>query len=225
VAKQETKKGGGAPAAKGKGGAKATAQGRAKDAGALVFGGVEEQGPPPRLRERFHSEVVPALREEFAYSNIMETPRVVKVVVNMGVGEALQDSKTLDNAVREMATITGQKPLITKAKKSIAAFKLRAGNPIGCKVTIRGTRMWEFLDRLFTVALPRIRDFQGLPTKSLDGRGNYTLGLREQTIFPEIDIESIDRVRGMDITIVTTAKTDEEARSMLVKLGLPVKKS
>lgn len=224
MAKQETKKGG-APAAKGKGGAKQTPQSRSKEAGALVFGGVEEKGPLPRLRERFHSEVVPALREEFAYSNVMEIPRISKVVVNMGVGEALQDSKTLDNAVRELATITGQKPLVTKAKKSIAAFKLRAGNPIGCKVTIRGTRMWEFLDRLFTVALPRIRDFQGLPTKSLDGRGNYTLGLREQTIFPEIDIESIDRVRGMDITIVTTAKTDEEARSMLMKLGLPVKKS
>ncbi|HEY3379228.1 MAG TPA: 50S ribosomal protein L5, partial [Armatimonadota bacterium] len=167
----------------------------------------------------------PALQEQFAYSNAMQVPRMTKVVVNMGVGEALQDSKTLDHAVREMALITGQKPLVTKAKKSIAAFKLRAGNPIGCKVTLRGVRMWEFLDRLFSVALPRIRDFQGLPAKSLDGRGNYTVGLRDQTIFPEIDIESIDRVRGMDITLVTTAQTDEEARALLTKLGLPLRKS
>jgi large subunit ribosomal protein L5 len=166
-----------------------------------------------------------ALREQFSYANVMQIPRVTKVVINMGVGEALQDSKTLDHAVHEMALISGQKPLVTKAKTSIAAFKLRVDNPIGCKVTLRGVRMWEFLDRLFTVALPRIRDFQGVPAKSFDGRGNYTMGLRDQTIFPEIDIESIDRVRGMDITIVTTARTDEEARALLSKLGLPLRKS
>lgn len=224
MSKQDTKKSG-APD-KAKGGGKSAPQGRSKEAAAnVVFGGVEEKGPAPRLHERYTTEVVPALKEQFTYANVMELPRVTKVVVNMGVGEALQDSKTLDNAVRELALITGQKPLVTKAKKSIAAFKLRAGNPIGCKVTLRGPRMWEFLDRLFSVALPRIRDFQGLPTKSLDGRGNYTLGLRDQTIFPEINIESVDRVRGMDITIVTTARTDEEARAMLTKLGLPLRKS
>ncbi|HEX2951065.1 MAG TPA: 50S ribosomal protein L5 [Armatimonadota bacterium] len=190
-----------------------------------MFGGVEEKGPAPRLKAKYESEVIDSLKEQFTYSNAMEIPRITKVVVNMGVGEALQDSKNLDNAVRELALITGQKPLVTKAKQSIAAFKLRLGNPIGAKVTLRGLRMWEFLDRLFSVALPRIRDFQGLPTKSLDGRGNYTLGLREQTIFPEISIDSIDRVRGMDITIVTTAKTDEEARALLTKLGLPLRKS
>ncbi|HOF87598.1 MAG TPA: 50S ribosomal protein L5, partial [Armatimonadota bacterium] len=164
-------------------------------------------------------------REQFAYGNVMQIPRVVKVIINMGVGEALQDSKTLDNAVREMALISGQKPLVTRAKKSIAAFKLREGNPIGCKVTLRGARMWEFMDRLFSIALPRIRDFQGLPAKSFDGRGNYTLGIKDQTIFPEISIDSIDRVRGMDITIVTTAETDEEARTLLTLLGLPLRKS
>jgi large subunit ribosomal protein L5 len=225
VAKQDTKKSG--TPAKGKGGAKPAPQGKAKGkaAAALVFGGVEEKGLPPRLKERYTTDVVPALQEQFAYANVMQIPRILKVVVNMGVGEALQDSKTLDNAVRELALITGQKPLVTKAKKSIAAFKLRADNPIGCKVTLRSNRMWEFLDRLFSVALPRIRDFQGLPAKSLDGRGNYTLGLREQTIFPEINIESIDRVRGMDITIVTSARTDEEARALLTRLGLPLRKS
>lgn len=225
MAKQDTKKTG--TPAKGKGGGKPTAQGRDKKAasGAQIFGGVEEKGPLPRLKTRYEDEIVTALKEQFNYSNVMEVPRLVKVVVNMGVGEALQDIKSLDNAVREMALITGQKPLVTKAKKSIAAFKLREGNPIGCKVTLRGLRMWEFLDRLFSTALPRIRDFQGLPTKSLDGRGNYTIGLREQSIFPEIDIETVDRVRGMDITIVTTARTDEEARGLLTRLGLPLRKS
>lgn len=226
MAKQETKKSG-APA-KAKGGAKqAPQQGKtaAKAApGAVKFGGVEEKGPSPRLRDRYMQEVVPALQEQFQYVNPMQVPRLIKVVVNMGVGEALQDSKTLDRAVQELALVTGQKPLVTKATKSIAAFKLRAGNPIGCKVTLRSTRMWEFVDRLFSASLPRIRDFQGLPTKSFDGRGNYTFGVREQTIFPEIDIDSIDRVRGMDITLVTTAKTDEEARALLTRLGLPLRK-
>lgn len=225
MAKQDTKKSG--ASAKGKGGGKPVQQGRVKEgaSGAAGFGGVEEKGGIPRLFTRYRDEAVPAMKEQFTYRNVMEVPRIVKVVVNMGVGEALQDSKTLDNAVREMALITGQKPIVTHAKKSISAFKLREGNPIGCKVTLRSARMWEFLDRLFSVALPRIRDFQGLPPKSLDGRGNYTLGLRDQTIFPEINIESIDRVRGMDITIVTTARTDEEARALLVRLGLPLRKS
>jgi len=225
VAKQDTKKSG-APA-KAKGGVKPGPQGKGKEAapGAVQFGGVEEKGVTPRLREQYRTEVANALQEQFKYHNVMQVPRVVKVIVNMGVGEALQDIKTLDNAVRELAMITGQKPLVTRAKKSIAAFKLRAGNPIGAKVTLRGARMWEFLDRLFSAALPRIRDFQGLPAKSFDGRGNYTLGLRDQTIFPEINIDNIDRVRGMDITIVTSARTDEEAREMLSRLGLPLRKS
>lgn len=222
MAKKEVKKSG-APA-KAKGGAKSTAPKRGKEAVGAAFGGVEEKGAPPRLREKYLAEIVPVLNEEFSYANIMQVPRLVKVVINMGVGIALTDSKALDNAVRDMALISGQKPLVTKAKKSIAAFKLRTGYAIGCKVTIRGARMWEFLDRLFNVSLPRIRDFQGLPSKSFDGRGNYTIGLKDQTIFPEINIESIDRVRGMDITIVTTSPTDEEARALLTKLGLPLRK-
>lgn len=222
MAKQDPKKG--APP---KGGGKPGQAGKGEKAapGTVAFGGVEEKGPEPRLKVRYEKEIAPAMREEFAYDNVMQTPRVLKVVVNMGVGTALQDAKTLDNAVRELAIITGQKPLVTRAKKSIAAFKLREGNPIGAKVTLRGARMWEFIDRLFTVALPRIRDFQGVPSKSFDGRGNYTLGLRDQTIFPEIVIDQIDRVRGMDITIVTTARTDEEARALLSKMGLPLRKS
>lgn len=222
MAKKEVKKSG-APA-KSKGSAKAAAPARGKAAAGAAFGGVEEKGVPPRLREKYLTEIVPALNEEFSYPNIMRVPRILKVVINMGVGEALSDSKALDNAVRDMALISGQKPYVTKAKKSIAAFKLRAGYAIGCKVTLRGARMWEFIDRLFNVSLPRIRDFQGLPSKSLDGRGNYTIGLKDQTIFPEINIESIDRVRGMDITIVTTSHTDEEARALLTKLGLPLRK-
>lgn len=229
MAKQVTKKSGApvkGPAKGGKPGAP-VAKGKTKEAapGAQQFGGVEEKGVAPRLKAQYETDVVPALQEAFSYKNKMQVPRVLKVVVNMGVGEALQDSKTLDHAVRELAIITGQKPLVTKATKSIAAFKLREGNPIGAKVTLRGARMWEFLDRLFSIALPRIRDFQGLPTKSLDGRGNYSFGLREQTIFPEINIDNIDRVRGMDITIVTTARTDEEARALLTRLGLPIRKS
>lgn len=222
MAKQDTKKSG--TPAKGKG---APVQGKkGKEApAAAAFGGVEEKGPPPRLRDRYTQTVAPALQEQFTYGNVMEIPRVVKIVVNMGVGEALQDSKNLDNAVRDLAIITAQKPLVTKAKKSIAAFKLREGNPIGAKVTLRGVRMWEFMDRLFSVALPRIRDFQGLPAKSFDGRGNYTFGLRDQTIFPEINIDQVTRISGMDITIVTTARTDEEARALLLQLGLPLRKS
>ena len=177
----------------------------------------------PRLKTRYVEEVRPALREEFQHRNVMEIPRVVKVVVNMGVGEAAHDSKMIEGAVRDLAAITGQKPQVTRARKSIAQFKLRAGQPIGAYVTVRGDRMWEFLDRLISISLPRIRDFRGLSPKQFDGNGNYTFGLTEQSVFHEIDADSIDRVRGMDITVVTTAKTDEEARSLLRRLGFPFK--
>ena len=177
----------------------------------------------PRLKTRYVEEVRPALREEFQHRNVMEIPRVVKVVVNMGVGEAAHDSKMIEGAVRDLAAITGQKPQVTRARKSIAQFKLRAGQPIGAYATVRGDRMWEFLDRLISISLPRIRDFRGLSPKQFDGNGNYTFGLTEQSVFHEIDADSIDRVRGMDITVVTTAKTDEEARSLLRQLGFPFK--
>ena len=177
----------------------------------------------PRLKTRYVEEVRPALREEFQHRNVMEIPRVVKVVVNMGVGEAAHDSKMIEGAVRDLAAITGQKPQVTRARKSIAQFKLRAGQPIGAYATVRGDRMWEFLDRLISISLPRIRDFRGLSPKQFDGNGNYTFGLTEQSMFHEIDADSIDRVRGMDITVVTTAKTDEEARSLLKQLGFPFK--
>ena len=177
----------------------------------------------PRLKTRYVEEVRPALREEFQHRNVMEIPRVVKVVVNMGVGEAAHDSKMIEGAVRDLAAITGQKPQVTRARKSIAQFKLREGQPIGAYATVRGDRMWEFLDRLISIALPRIRDFRGLSPKQFDGNGNYTFGLTEQSVFHEIDADSIDRVRGMDITVVTTAKTDEEARSLLRQLGFPFK--
>ncbi|WP_272927751.1 50S ribosomal protein L5 [Actinomyces sp. 432] len=167
--------------------------------------------------------MLPALLEEFNHSNVMEAGRVVKVVVNMGVGEAAHDSKLIEGAVRDLAAITGQKPQVTRARKSIAQFKLRAGQPIGAHVTLRGDRMWEFLDRLISISLPRIRDFRGLSPKQFDGNGNYTFGLTEQSVFHEIDPDAIDRVRGMDITVVTTAKTDEEARSLLKQLGFPFK--
>ena len=178
-------------------------------------------GPKPRLQQRYRDEIMPALLEEFAYPNVMQVPGVVKVVVNMGVGEAARDSKLIDGAVRDLTAITGQKPQVTKARKSIAQFKLREGMPIGAHVTLRGDRMWEFLDRLLSVALPRIRDFRGLSGKQLDGRGNYTFGLTEQAMFHEIDQDRVDRVRGMDITVVTSATTDDEGRSLLRKLGFP----
>lgn len=177
----------------------------------------------PRLKAKYAEEVRPALLSEFQHGNVMEVGRVVKVVVNMGVGEAAHDSKMIEGAVRDLAAITGQKPQITKARKSIAQFKLREGQPIGAHVTLRGDRMWEFLDRLIAISLPRIRDFRGLSPKQFDGNGNYTFGLTEQSVFHEIDADSIDRVRGMDITVVTTAKTDEEARSLLKQLGFPFK--
>jgi large subunit ribosomal protein L5 len=175
----------------------------------------------PRLKERYLKEVVPALMKEFGYRNVMEVPRLEKIVVNVGVGEALQNAKALDHAVQDIATITGQRPIVTRAKKSIAGFKLRAGRAIGVKATLRGDRMYDFLDRLCNVALPRRRDFRGVSPDSFDGRGNYTLGLREQLVWPEIDYDSIDKVRGMEISIVTTAKTDEEGRRLLQLLGMP----
>jgi large subunit ribosomal protein L5 len=186
----------------------------APPAGGAPYGG-------PRLRARYRDEIMPALREEFSYGNVMQIPGVVKVVVNMGVGEAARDAKLMDGAVRDLATITGQKPLVQRARKSIAQFKLREGMPIGAKVTLRGDRMWEFLDRLLTVALPRIRDFRGLSPSQFDGAGNYTFGLTEQSMFREIDMDRIDRQRGMDITVVTTAGTDDEGRALLRLLGFP----
>lgn len=177
----------------------------------------------PRLKGRYQEEILPALREEFGYTNVNQVPKLVKVVVNMGVGEAARDSKLIEGAVRDLATITGQKPQVTKARKSIAQFKLREGMPIGAHTTLRGDRMWEFVDRLITLALPRIRDFRGLSPKQFDGQGNYTFGLTEQVMFHEIDPDKIDRVRGMDITIVTTASNDDEGRSLLRRLGFPFK--
>ncbi|WP_104086649.1 50S ribosomal protein L5 [Arthrobacter sp. GMC3] len=177
----------------------------------------------PRLKTRYAGEIKASLVEEFKYANVNQVPRLVKVVVNMGVGEAAKDSKIIDGAVRDLTAITGQKPQVSKARKSIAQFKLREGMPIGCHATLRGDRMWEFLDRLVTLALPRIRDFRGLSGKQFDGNGNYTFGLTEQVMFHEIDQDNIDRVRGMDITVVTTAKTDDEGRALLKALGFPFK--
>lgn len=173
------------------------------------------------LAERYRDEVMPALMQRFGYANRMQVPAVKKVVLNIGVGEAPQDAKTLDAAVAEMAAISGQKPVVTRAKRSIANFKIRKGMPIGCSVTLRGRRMYDFLERLVTVALPRVRDFRGVPGKGLDGRGNYNLGIREQLVFPEIDYDKVVRVRGMGITIVTSARTDEEAKGLLAALGMP----
>jgi large subunit ribosomal protein L5 len=179
----------------------------------------------PRLKERYRAEIVPALREKFEYVNVMQVPGITKVVVNMGVGDAARDSKLIEGAVRDLTAITGQKPTVTKARKSIAQFKLREGQPIGTHVTLRGDMMWEFLDRLVSVALPRIRDFRGLSPKQFDGKGNYTFGLNEQSMFHEIDQDRIDRVRGMDITVVTTASNDEEGRTLLKLLGFPFKEA
>jgi large subunit ribosomal protein L5 len=173
------------------------------------------------LRQRYDEEVVPALLKEFGYGNPMQVPRLTKITVNIGLGEALTNAKAVDAAVTDMTTITGQKPVVTKAKRSIAQFKIREGNTIGVKVTLRGQRMWDFLERLTRIALPRIRDFRGVPTKSFDGRGNYSLGLREQLAFPEIDYDKVDRLRGLELTVVTTAKTDEEGQRLLALLGMP----
>jgi len=177
----------------------------------------------PRLKKRYREEILPALRTEFTYGNVMQVPGLTKIVVNMGVGEAARDSKLIEGAVRDLTAITGQKPQVTKARKSIAQFKLREGMPIGAHVTLRGDRMWEFLDRLLSLALPRIRDFRGLSAKQFDGRGNYTFGLTEQVMFHEIDQDRIDRSRGMDITVVTTATNDDEGRALLKQLGFPFK--
>ena len=184
-----------------------------------------EAVPAPRLKLRYREDISSGLRQEFGYANVMQVPRLVKVVVNMGVGEAARDSKLIEGAIRDLAVISGQKPQVTRARRSIAQFKLREGMPIGAHVTLRGDRMWEFLDRLLSVALPRIRDFRGLSPKQFDGRGNYTFGLNEQSMFHEIDQDKIDRVRGMDITIVTTATTDDEGRALLRRLGFPFKEN
>ena len=174
-----------------------------------------------RLRERYEKEVAPALKKEFGYTNVMAVPKIRKVVVNMGLGEATQNAKIVDTGADELGRITGQKPVVTRAKKSIAQFKVRKGMPIGTMVTLRGERMWEFLDRLISVALPRVRDFRGVSPRGFDGRGNYTLGLRDQLLFPEIDYMKVDKARGMNISVVTTARTDEESRKLLQLLGMP----
>src|SRR5213080_2137925 len=179
----------------------------------------------PRLKERYRADIMPALREQFKYGNPMQVPGLVKIVVNMGVGEAARDAKLIDGALRDLTAITGQKPQVRRAKRSIAQFKLREGMPIGAKVTLRGDRMWEFLDRLVTLSLPRIRDFRGLSPKQFDGNGNYTFGLNEQSMFHEIDVDKVDRTRGMDITVVTTASNDDEGRALLRALGFPFKES
>ena len=177
-----------------------------------------------RLKDKYTEEIAPALKEKFQYNNVMEIPKLVKIVVNMGLGEAIANPKALDAAVGDMTQITGQKPIITKAKKSVAAFKVREGMSIGCKVTLRGEKMYEFCDRLVSVALPRVRDFKGVSGKAFDGRGNYTLGLKEQLIFPEIEYDKIDKVRGMEVCFVTSAKTDEEAKELLRLMGMPFAK-
>jgi large subunit ribosomal protein L5 len=193
----------------------------AKSKTAEAEAGPAQQGPTPRLKVRYRETLRDQLQRELSLGNVMQVPKPVKVVVNMGVGEASKDAKALEGAVRDLTVITGQKPLVTKAKKSIAGFKIREGMPIGAKVTLRGDRMWEFLDRLLSVALPRIRDFRGLVPKGFDGHGNYTLGLTEQLVFPEVDYDKIDKVRGMDITLVTSAETDEQGRALLTALGYP----
>ena len=222
-------KAGGAPAGKAgqaprpKGGAKGgapAAEPQAPGKHASVSGAT-----PPRMRERFRSAVVPAMMKERGYRNPFQVPRLEKVVINMGVGEGKENAKVLDFATADLQAIAGQKPVITRAKKSIANFKLRENVPIGCKVTLRGPRMYEFLDRLLNVALPRVRDFKGVPPKGFDGRGNYNMGLKEQIIFPEIVYDKVDKVRGMDITMVTTARTDEEAKALLTHLGVPFREA
>lgn len=177
-----------------------------------------------RLKEKYHKEITPSMMEKFNYTSIMQTPKVDKIVINMGVGDAVSNTKNLDKAVNELTVISGQKPVITKAKKSIAGFRLREGMPIGTKVTLRGDRMYDFLDKLVSVSLPRVRDFRGVSNKAFDGRGNYTLGVKEQLIFPEVEYDMVDKVRGMDIVIVTTANTDEESRELLTQLGMPFQK-
>jgi large subunit ribosomal protein L5 len=203
--------------------AKASSKTEAPSAEAKTTG-APQPIPTPRLKKRYQDVAVPALMKEFQYKNPMQAPKLVKVVLNMGMGEAITNAKALDHAAEEMAKISGQRPVITRAKKSIATFKLREGMPIGCMVTLRRERMYEFLDRFISAALPRIRDFKGISAKSFDGRGNYSLGIKEQVIFPEIEIDKVDSIHGMDIVIVTTAKTDEEGRALLSHLGMPYRK-
>jgi large subunit ribosomal protein L5 len=195
------------------------------DSGTETEAKVAEEKVTPRLKTRYREEILPALRSEFDIKNVMQVPGLTKIVVNMGVGEAARDSKLIEGAIRDLTTITGQKPSVTRARKSIAQFKLREGMPIGCHVTLRGDRMWEFLDRLLSIALPRIRDFRGLSPRQFDGNGNYTFGLTEQVVFHEIDQDRIDRSRGMDITVVTTANDDEQGRALLKQLGFPFKEN
>ncbi len=180
--------------------------------------------PVPRMKEQYRQEIVPAMMKELSYSNVMQVPRLVKMAVNIGLGEALQNNKAIEAATEDLRIITGQKPVVTKARNSIATFKLREGMPIGAKVTLRSNRMWDFMDRLINIVLPRQRDFQGISPDSFDGRGNYTIGLREQLVFPEIEYDKVDKVRGLEITIVTTAQTDEEARRLLALMGMPFKR-
>ena len=185
---------------------------------------VVETRPIPRLKTRYAEEVAPALMKEFGYTNVMQLPRLVKIAVNIGLGEALQNAKAIEAATGDLMIITGQKPVVTRARKSIATFKLREGMPVGAVVTLRGDRMWDFLDRLISVVLPRQRDFQGISPDAFDGRGNYSLGLREQLVFPEIDYDNVDKIRGMEITIVTTAESDEEARRLLALMDMPFRR-
>jgi large subunit ribosomal protein L5 len=206
-------------------GAPGAAGAAAGDAARNGAGDGAAQRVPPRLKQRYRNEIAPALLEEFGYGNVMQVPGLTKIVVNMGVGEAARDAKLIDGAVRDLAVITGQKPAVARARKSIAQFKLREGMPIGAHVTLRGDRMWEFCDRLLSTALPRIRDFRGLSDRQFDGRGNYTFGLTEQLMFHEINPDQVDRQRGMDVTVVTTATTDEEGRSLLGRLGFPFKEN
>jgi large subunit ribosomal protein L5 len=215
-----------APKAAGK--AKASAKDAKKESKEVAADAGEKQPaekiPTPRLKQRYHDAVIPALMKEFNYKNPMQAPKVVKVVLNVGMGEAISNAKSLEFAADELGRISGQRPVITRAKKSIATFKLREGMPIGCMVTLRRERMYEFLDRFISAALPRIRDFKGVSSKSFDGRGNYTVGIKEQVIFPEIEIDKVDSIHGLDIVIVTTAKTDEEGRALLGHLGMPYRK-
>jgi large subunit ribosomal protein L5 len=203
--------------------AKAKQQAPKKEAAPKAPGTKSDQ--PPRMQKTYRDSVVPQLTKEFDYGNVMEVPRLDKIVVNIGIGEAKDNDKALDAAVGDVQTITGQKPQLIKAKKSVAAFKLRAGQTVGIKTTLRGRRMWYFLDKLLNVALPRIRDFRGVSPDGFDGRGNYSLGLREQVVFPEIDYDKIDKLRGLEVSIITTAKSDDEARSLLTRLGMPFRKS
>ncbi len=222
MAKPEEGKPQGKKESKPKGGdAQAAAKGAPKEGKDAKSAKRAKSTTPPRLKERYRKEIIPTLMREFSYSNVMQAPKLEKVVVNIGVGEAIGNAKALDGAVKDMTAITGQKPLVVKAKKSIATFKLREGMPIGVKVTLRGDNMYYFLDRLMNIALPRQRDFRGVPRDAFDGRGNYTLGLREHLIWPEVDYDTIDKVRGMEVTIVTTGRTDDEARRLLQLMGMP----